>query len=1631
MRFPPTFLRSISPRFNTVFQRMTDKLSPASLTRRRRALAIAATVVLTLSVFGGYAAIASSSGHLTLVRQALNRAKQSFHLSESKPGVAGRISAANPSAIRTNPMMFEGISLTTLGSAYTQSFDTLSNTAGSTTSNLTITGWFMTETGGGARDNEQYAVDTGASTTGDTYSYGAAAATDRALGGLRSGTLIPNFGANFMNNTGSTIASLAVVYTGEEWRLGTTGRTDQINFEYSTNATNLVTGTWINVAALNFVTPDTATTGAKNGNAAADRTALSATITGLNIPNGASFWIRWTDIDATGADDGLAVDDFALTPNGSLLPTITAAGPLTRQQGSAAINSTIATVSDSSAGTLTVTATTVPTGITVNNIVNTSGTVTADVSADCTAATGANVVVLTVTNGTTTLSNTANLTVNVTANTPPALSYNSASTLAGNATTVNPATGPSDNGSLASIVLQSVTPSVDPGAITVDNSTGIVTVTEDVPAGIYTVTIRATDNCGAFTGSSFTLTVACVNSLTVNNLGDGADATPGNGVCETVTGNGICTLRAAIEESTALSACSPFTINFSVTGTINLLSELPWLEHPNLTIQGPGANLLTVTRSVVAAFTIFIVTGDVVTLNDLTVSNGNASGTFDYGGGIYNASQMLTINRCQLTSNSALQGGGVGNDGGDVFINNSTIRNNTAASEGAGVYQSSSEGSSAIILTNCTISGNTITGSGNPSTAGGLAQRAADGGTVNLTLLNCTVTNNDITSGGDAGGIFSGVDSDPDSTASVTLKNTIVAGNSNPQVLSAGSGSTITSQGNNLLSDGGGGFFTGMGDLTNTAALLSPLGNYGGTMLTHALLPGSPAINAGTATGAPTTDQRGSARFGATDIGAFESQGFTLSFVSGSPQSATVNTAFALPLKVSIAANNASEPVNGGAVTFTPPSMGASATIAGSPVAIASGMATTGTVTANSITGSYNVAASANGAASGVNFALTNTCQTIVVNNPGTNTGTVGAMFTATFTEMGGMGMTTFSTSSTLPAGLMLSSAGVLSGTPTQAGSFPITVTATDANGCTGASVGYTLTTACPAITVNPMTLPNGVAGTAYSQTITPGGGSSANYTYSFTGTLPPGLSLTPGPAATGTLSGNPTASGNYNFTIIATDTNGCAGNRAYSVTINQAPAITSANTVTFSINVLGSFMVTTTGFPTVTSTMQSGALPANVMFTDNGNGTATLSGTPQPGTAGNYPLTFTATNGVSPNAVQNFTLVVTGLVCPSTLTVNNLGDAGDANPGDGICATGGGVCTLRAAIEEANAIPACTPLTINFSVTGMINLATALPALNHPNLTITGPGASSLDVHRNVVTAFRIFTVNSGKTVNISGLTISNGNANDGGGIQNNGTLSVDGCVLANNQGGGNGGGGIANTSQLNVNNCSFISNSGALAGGGLLQINGGTAVVTNSTFTGNSAQQGGAIANQGVNVAASMTLTNCTISGNTATTFAAGVTNVASGATTTLTMTNCTVSGNTAPSNGGVRTGVNSGTQTFTYHNNIFSGNSSPNVLPISGTNTSLGNNLSSDGTGGGGPGDLLNTNPLLAALGNYGGPTQTHALLPGSPAINAGNNTGAPATDQRGILRPQQTTTDIGAFESRGFTLAIISGNNQTTP
>lgn len=203
-------------------------------------------------------------------------------------------------------------SITTLGSPITQNFDGLASTG---TSSILPPGWGFVEVGTGS--NTTYSAGTGSSATADTYSFGASASTERAFGALLSNSLNTTIGAAFQNDTGTIISSLTISYTGEEWRLGNAGRVDRLDFQYSTDATSLTTGTWTDVDGLDFSSPSTTgTTGALDGNAAANRTARLASIGGLSIAAGATFRIRWTDFNATGADDGLGVDDFSLTPTG-------------------------------------------------------------------------------------------------------------------------------------------------------------------------------------------------------------------------------------------------------------------------------------------------------------------------------------------------------------------------------------------------------------------------------------------------------------------------------------------------------------------------------------------------------------------------------------------------------------------------------------------------------------------------------------------------------------------------------------------------------------------------------------------------------------------------------------------------------------------------------------------------------------------------------------------------------------------------------------------------------------------------------------------------------------------------------------------------------------------------------------------------------------------------------------------------------------------------------------------------------------------------------------------------------------------------------------------------------------------
>ena len=214
----------------------------------------------------------------------------------------------------------------------------------------------------------------------------------------------------------------------------------------------------------------------------------------------------------------------------------------------------------------------------------------------------------------------------------------------------------------------------------------------------------------------------------------------------------------------------------------------------------------------------------------------------------------------------------------------------------------------------------------------------------------------------------------------LTMSNSIVSGNTASLGREIQNVSIFTSQGYNLFGYSGDSGLSGATplstDITPIAALstlFSALGDYGGPTKTHALLPGSAAINAGN-TASNTLDQRGKARVGTADIGAFESQGFTFVATAGTPQNVTVGQAAATPLTVKVTANNAIEPVAGGIVTFTAPNTTTAASFAtavNEATIDASGIASLA-ATANTKAGTYNVLATANGVTPTQTFALTN-----------------------------------------------------------------------------------------------------------------------------------------------------------------------------------------------------------------------------------------------------------------------------------------------------------------------------------------------------------------------------------------------------------------------------------------------------------------------------------------------------------------------------------------------------------------------------------------------------------------------------------------------------------------------------------
>ena len=321
----------------------------------------------------------------------------------------------------------------------------------------------------------------------------------------------------------------------------------------------------------------------------------------------------------------------------------------------------------------------------------------------------------------------------------------------------------------------------------------------------------------------------------VNSNADLGDNNLVDGKCLTVNPN-ECTLRAAVQQSNRTSGSD--TINFAstVTGTITLgLGELVIDNEPDsLTINGPGARVLTVSGN--NASRVFRISDDAsAAINNLRISNGKATAT--NGGGIYHDGDFLALTNSTVSGNNASSaGGGIYNTGNVLTLNKTTVSDNTSDGS-AGILNSNGT----MTLTNSTVSGNEATFNG-----GGIFNFGASS---MMTLINSTVSNN--TAGEGGGGI-----NNNDGTA--ILRNTIVAGNTanaGPDVFG-----TFSSQGNNLVWNTSGAVGFGGSDILNKNPLLGPLQDNGGPTDTHALRSRSPAIDHGSKTGCPSTDQRGVSR---------------------------------------------------------------------------------------------------------------------------------------------------------------------------------------------------------------------------------------------------------------------------------------------------------------------------------------------------------------------------------------------------------------------------------------------------------------------------------------------------------------------------------------------------------------------------------------------------------------------------------------------------------------------------------------------------------------------------------------------------------------------------------------------------
>lgn len=392
-----------------------------------------------------------------------------------------------------------------------------------------------------------------------------------------------------------------------------------------------------------------------------------------------------------------------------------------------------------------------------------------------------------------------------------------------------------------------------------------------------------------------------------------------------------------------------------------------------------------------------------------------------------------------------------------------------------------------------------------------------------------------------------------------------------------------------------------------------------------------------------------------------------------------------------------------------------------------------------------------------------------------------------------------------------------------------------------------------------------------------------------------------------------------------------------------------------------------------------------------------------------------------------------------ATFIVNSPYDINDLSPGNGLCVAYlliqppfvHPLCTLRAAVEEANSLPGTDTIivpegTYFLALAGAAEDASATGDLDITDSLVLAGGGQGKTFIDGMQLDRVLDIIKSDITVTVSDITVANGlipsylpaNQKTGGGVRNSGTLILKRSSVDNNRVAGpfaqNMGGGLANHCICSIDN-STLRNNSAARGGAIANASGAALRISASTIYQNSAESGGGLINLG-----SVTAINATFSGN-----VAGTTPDKTGGAiqnrNESTLIHCTIAGNMAAAGGG---GI-SNDGMLAMVNTIVADNEGGNCRLGRSIDT-RGHNMASDGSCSLDHDlDIENVNPYLETLRDNGGLTWTHALGQNSPAIDRGILLAEVPVDQRGIHRPQRKNADIGAFEIEpAFVAPLIS-------